>query len=66
MKLGIIIAAIVIAVIVAAACLISYVMFTLAETFNKEYKSMSNREALELENDEYNYGHDISHETYGE
>lgn len=64
MKLGVIIAILVVAIIIAATCFFSYVMLTLVETFNKEYEAISNREALELENDEYNYGHDVEHKAY--
>lgn len=66
MKLRVIIAILAVAVIIAAACFFSYVMYALVETFNKEYEAVSNREALELENDEYNYGHNVEHEAYGE
>lgn len=66
MKLGVIIAILVVVIIIAATCFFSYVILALVETFNKEYEAISNREALELENDEYNYGHDVGHKAYGE
>ena len=66
MKLGVIIAILVVAIIIAATCFFGYIMLALVETFNKEYEAISNREALELENDEYNYGHDVEHKAYGE
>ena len=66
MKTGVIIAVLVVAIIIAATCFFGYIVLTLAETFNKEYEAISNREELELENDEYNYGHDVEHKAYGE
>lgn len=66
MKLAIIIAAIVIVVIAVAASFLYHTMVSLYKIFGQEHKALSDREALELENSEYNYGHDISHETYGE
>lgn len=53
MKLGVIIAILVVAIIIAATCFFSYVMLALVETFNKEYEATSNRDSLELENDEH-------------
>lgn len=64
MKLGVIIAAVVISIIASIICFFGYVVSALAKTFNKEYKVLSDRDILELENSEYNYGHDINHEAY--
>lgn len=66
MKLGVIIAILVVAISIAATCFFSYIMLALVETFNKEYEAISNRDAAELENDEYNYGHDVEHKAYRE
>lgn len=66
MKLAITIAAVIIAIIAIAASFLYYITASLYKIFGQEHKALSDREALELENSEYNYGHDVSHETYGE
>lgn len=66
MKVGVIIAILAVAVIVAVASFFSYVMLALIKAFSEDIDEISNRDALELENSEYDYGHNIRHDAYGE
>lgn len=70
MKIAILIALIVLLLVIVVAHLLSFILLTLAKAVENEYydnqKEPSRRDLLELENTEFNYGHDVERETYGE